>query len=32
MWRYSDELIDEIINNNDIVDVISQYVTLKKKR
>ncbi len=30
MARYSDELIDEIRNSNDIVDVISQYVNLKK--
>lgn len=30
MTRYSDELIDEIRNNNDIVDVISQYVVLKR--
>lgn len=30
MVRYSDELIDEIKNNNDIVDVISQYVVLKR--
>lgn len=30
MVRYSDELIDEIRSNNDIVDVISQYVTLKR--
>ena len=30
MVRYSDELIDEIRNSNDIVDVISQYVNLKK--
>lgn len=30
MVRYSDELIDEIRNNNDIVDVISQYVVLKR--
>lgn len=30
MIRYSDELIDEIKNNNDIVDVISQYVHLKR--
>ena len=30
MIRYSDELIDEIRNNNDIVDVISQYVVLKR--
>ena len=28
--RYSDELIDEIRNRNDIVDVISQYVVLKR--
>lgn len=30
MIRYSDELIDEIKSNNDIVDIISQYVVLKK--
>ena len=30
MIRYSDELIDEIKNNNDIVDVVSQYVHLKE--
>lgn len=30
MVRYSDELIEEIRSNNDIVDVISQYVTLKR--
>ena len=30
MIRYSDELIDEIKNSNDIVDVISQYVALKR--
>lgn len=30
MARYSDELIDEIRRSNDIVDVISQYVTLKR--
>ena len=30
MVRYSDELIDEIRNKNDIVDVISQYVVLKR--
>ena len=29
MARYSDELVDEIRNSNDIVDVISQYVVLK---
>lgn len=30
MARYSEELIDEIKNSNDIVDVISQYVALKR--
>ena len=30
MVRYSDELIDEIRNSNDIVDVISKYITLKR--
>lgn len=30
MVRYSDELIDEIKNNNDIVDVISGYINLKR--
>ena len=30
MVKYSDELIEEIRSNNDIVDVISQYVTLKR--
>ena len=30
MLRYSDELIDEIKNSNDIVDVVSQYVRLKR--
>ena len=30
MARYSDEIIDEIRQNNDIVDVISQYVHLKR--
>ncbi len=30
MVRYSDELIDEIRSSNDIVDIISQYVTLKR--
>jgi len=30
MARYSDQLIDEIRSSNDIVDVISQYVTLKR--
>ena len=28
--RYSDELIEEVKSSNDIVDVISQYVTLKR--
>lgn len=30
MVRYSEELIDEIRNSNDIVDIISQYVILKR--
>lgn len=30
MVRYSDELIDEVRSSNDIVDVISQYVVLKR--
>lgn len=30
MAYYSDELIEEVISQNDIVDVISEYVTLKK--
>lgn len=30
MVRYSDELIEEIKNKNDIVDIISQYVILKR--
>lgn len=30
MVRYSDELIDEVRNSNDIVDIISQYVVLKR--
>ena len=30
MVRYSDDIIEEIISSNDIVDVISQYVTLKR--
>ena len=30
MARYSDELIEEIRNSNDIVDIISQYVVLKR--
>ena len=31
MVRYSDELIEEVSRSNDIVDVISQYVQLKRK-
>ena len=30
MVRYSNELIDDIRSSNDIVDIISQYVTLKR--
>lgn len=30
MVRYSDDIIEEIINSNDIVDIVSQYVTLKR--
>ena len=30
MVRYSDELIEEIKSSNDIVDIISQYVVLKR--
>ncbi len=30
MARYNDEIIEEIRNSNDIVDVISQYVVLKR--
>ena len=30
MARYSDELIEEIRNSNDIVDIVSQYVILKR--
>lgn len=30
MVRYSENLIDEIKTNNDIVDIISQYVILKR--
>lgn len=30
MVRYSEELIDDIKNSNDIVDIISQYVILKR--
>jgi len=31
MARYSDELIEDVKNSNDIVDVISQYVILKRR-
>lgn len=31
MIRYSDELIEEVRQNNDIVDIISQYVHLTRK-
>ncbi len=31
MVRYGDELLDEIRSRNDIVDIISGYVTLKRK-
>ena len=30
MVRYSDELLDEIKSKNDILDIVSQYVTLKR--
>ena len=30
MVRYSDDIIEDIINSNDIVDIVSQYVTLKR--
>ena len=30
MVRYSDNIIEEIISNNDIVDTVSQYVVLKR--
>lgn len=30
MVRYSGDIIEEVINSNDIVDVVSQYVTLKR--
>ena len=30
MVRYNDEIIEQVRNNNDIVDVISQYVVLKR--
>ncbi len=31
MTYYSDDLIEEVISQNDIVEVISEYVTLKKR-
>lgn len=30
MVRYSDELLDEMKSKNDIVDIVSQYVVLKR--
>ena len=30
MARYSDEIIEEVRQNNDIVDIISQYIKLKR--
>ena len=30
MTRYSDEIIEEIRNNNDIVNIVSQYVALRR--
>ena len=30
MIRYSDEIIEEVRQNNDVVDIISQYVVLKR--
>ena len=30
MARYSDEIIDEVRQTNDIVDIVSQYVHLKR--
>ena len=30
MWKYSDDIIEEVISSNDIVDIVSQYVTLKR--
>ena len=30
MLRYSDEIIEEVRSSNDIVDIISQYVILKR--
>ena len=30
MARYSEDLIEEIRNSNDIVDIVSQYVVLKR--
>lgn len=31
MIRYSDEILDDVRQNNDIVNIISQYVALKRK-
>ena len=30
MARYSEEIVDEVRQTNDIVDIISQYVRLKR--
>ena len=30
MPRYSDEIIEEVRQTNDIVDIVSQYVRLKR--
>ena len=30
MVRYNEDIIEEVISNNDIVDIVSQYVSLKK--
>ena len=32
MVRYSDEIIEEVRQNNDIVDIISQYVHLTRRK
>ena len=31
MIRYSEEIIEEVRQNNDVVDIISQYVHLTRK-
>ena len=30
MVRYSDDIIEEVVSSNDIVDIVSQYVSLKR--